>query len=166
MERREVSLTATSSAAIRDVLTSTIAALTPARGGKYVAHPMRSNDFRSWAEQNPTSSFRRFSVREVGPLLGPEVTNCDEEWVTTTFDVVVAYPLDFRAGPQMALDRDDAMEADSLQIERAVGLVGFAALEAAAFCTVMAAPDREREQGQACAFTILRLPIGYWRETL
>lgn len=155
----------TNSAAIRDVMVTTIAALTPVApgGGRFVAHRLRGNDFREYCEQNPT--FRLFSIRETGPLEGPEVSNLDNEWVTTTFELVSCYPLSNRAGPQMSLDRDDAMELDMRQFDAAIGLVGFAALEAAAFATVMGAPEREREQGQACAFNVLRVRIGYTRAT-
>jgi hypothetical protein len=122
------SLTVTSAASIRDRIIALIEALTPTVLPSHRFRESRNEyggDFMRWAEANPVAAFRRFQVRDTGAFFPPELSNTDLEWQFVTFEILVAYPHDHRAGRQNALDRDDAMAADELLIEDAVGLNGY-----------------------------------------
>jgi hypothetical protein len=151
-------------ASIRDTMITTVAGLTPTTlsGNRYKKHDQRMSDFRAWCEQNPGPAFRRFSIRGTGAQEPPEVTNTDVEWIWTEIEAVVAYPLDFRGGPQMTLDRDDLIEEDMRQIENAIGTNGYSTIESAGAGTVTTS-SIEREPGQACDFGVLRLRTGFYR---
>lgn len=81
-------------------------------------------DFRHAAEAYPTKAWRWFQVRDDGNDEPPAVSNTDFEERKITLVVLVAYQQNHRAGPDNALDRDDAMSADQHQIEHAIGMCG------------------------------------------
>ena len=116
-------------AAIRDTMGTAVKAIDPLllTGNRFREHPLR-DDFRTWAEQNPQAAFRVFSIRRSAPIGPAQVTNTDVEWVDPELECVIAYPRDFRGGPQMVLDRDDLIESDGRQIRDTIGTNGYSAI--------------------------------------
>ncbi len=88
----------------------------------------RDGAFQKWAETTTTGCRRRFQVRRIADVETPEVSNTDHEGWMCTFRVLVAYPQINRDGPDGALDRDDAMDSDQHQINKAIGMDGRANL--------------------------------------
>lgn len=115
----------TTAAAIRSQMVTAIEAVVPvAMSGDRFLHAQHEVDFDRWAEENPSASFRRFSVRfEAADQ--PLVSNTDRELRRVTFAVLVAYPHDYRYGSDNLRSMDDVMEQDQHSIEGAVGLRGF-----------------------------------------
>lgn len=155
----------TTAAAIRDLMRTTVKALTPTflENARYKPFAERV-DFRAWCEANTTAAFRWFSIRDLGNIAPPVVSNTDREWIETQFEVVIAYPTDHRYGRDMALDLDDCQEGDLKQVEHAIGTNGYQTLDVstggdACVTTV----ETAREQGPACVFGVLRLSVRYWR---
>jgi hypothetical protein len=144
-------------------MSAALKALTP-QGLSHVTfreHKLRG-DFRDWCNQNPNGAFRLFSIRGTGRTEPPAVTNTDVEWVSTEIECVIAYPLDYRAGPQLTLDRDDLIEDDLRQIDNTIGTNGYLAIENAGAGVVVTIETR-REEGIACAFGVLTMSAGFWR---
>lgn len=79
-------------------------------------------DFVAWCEANPTACLRRYQVRDTGKLQRPQVTNGDAEERLVTYEIKIAYPQTERFGAAGALDRDDAIRDDQLQLEAAIGM--------------------------------------------
>lgn len=158
----------TTTAAIRDVMVSTVKGLTPStlQNVRYVPHSERV-ELRTFAEENPHSSFRRYSIKSIGLIEPPVVSNLDREWVETEIELEIAYPRDHRYGAQLKLDLDDVVELDLRQIEHAIGSNGYATLDLttggdAAVTTV----ETMRDDGGGLApvvYGVIRLRAGYWR---
>lgn len=120
-------MSTTTSKAIRDRITTVVGALLPSVHAElpFVAYRDEAGaDFRRWARAHPQECTRRFQARTASVARPPDVSNTDVEALLATFDVIVAYARRWRAGA--SFDRDDTMEADQLQIERAIGRDGFA----------------------------------------
>ncbi len=120
-------MSTTTIAAIRDRISTVIAALVPTSLVTDRFKPYRNEgagDFVAWVTANPATALRRFQVRCLTPATEPTVSNLDVESVTAIFGVLVTYPQSARYGAQNALDRDDVMDQDLKQIERNVGLGG------------------------------------------
>lgn len=159
-------MAATSSSAIRDTMSAALKALTPGANGeaKFREHDNRSMlgfEFQQWCEKSPQAAFRRFLVRSDGNPRMTGASNTDADWVETAMEVTVAYPRDHRYGPQQKLDLDDTIEQDAKRIRWAVGVNGYAAI-AAADGTVLEPETTIRVEGDACFFTVVTIPIGYW----
>ncbi len=117
----------TTPAAIRDRIYSIVEGLTPtsSSGDAFLRHRNELGaDFHAWAEANPAACRRRFQVRQDGDIPSADVSNSDHEQQIVTYHILVAYPQTHRDGPDNAMDRDDAMEADRKQIETAIGMRG------------------------------------------
>lgn len=116
----------TTSKAIRERIVAVVEALTPAAHDDLAFDAYIDEagaDFRRWARSRPGECTRRFQVRTVSTAQPPDVANTDVAAQLVTFDVIVAYPQRWQAGA--GLDRDDTMESDRIQIERAIGRDGF-----------------------------------------
>lgn len=148
---------------IRQSMATTVKALSPLL---LAGRPFREHKavvpFRPFCEEHPIASLRLFSVYGTGTLLYPTVTNTDQEWIQTEVVCEIAYPLDFQGGPLAAMDRRDLMESDMRQVSDAIGTNGYASLETAVSGTVRTI-DSTYEEGQACAYSVLRLEVQYWR---
>lgn len=117
----------TTASAIRDRMITLTQAVTPSTlaDTKFRVH-REAGDFRSWAMDNPTSCFRRFSVRDTFQTNEPDVTNLDLEWVSTFFDFSCAYPKTYRAGRDGNRDTDDLIEQDMHTLLHSIGTRGYA----------------------------------------
>ncbi len=117
----------TNAAAIRDRIIAVIAGLAPTTMTSDAFRAFRNEregTFQPWAEENPTACRRVFQVRRVDDSRNPELSNSDHEERMITFRVLVAYAQTNRDGMDGALDRDDAIDDDMLQIEHAIGMCG------------------------------------------
>lgn len=158
----------TTAASIRDRMITVIGELTPTilTGTKFRAYRNEGNGvFVDWASANPAAAFRRFSVRDMGEDDAPATSSMTEEWRQVIFQVVVAYTQSHRAGPQNALDRDDAMSADQHLIENAIGWrggVNFAdSYPNATF--IKAGYSVQRLIADPVDFLVIRQPMGFYR---
>lgn len=159
---------ATTAGAIRDRIVTVIESLAAVQ----LATPFRrylnegSGNFVAWAESEPASAFRRFQVRHTGAVATPVVSNTDFEELIATFVVIVAYPQTARTGRHQALDRDDLMDRDFVQIDNAIGMNGRANLAPpnpdACWRAGVRAP---RTVGSACDFLELTESYSYRRST-
>ena len=115
---------------LRDHIIALIAAITPLTHSRDRFIPYRNEggaDFQRWAEGlEGGAAFRRFQVRDTGRSPGPDITNTDVESRFVVFEILIAYPQSSRWGKKAALDRDDAANIDQHEIDRTVGLNGYA----------------------------------------
>lgn len=154
----------TTVAIIRDRIAAVITALSPTylAGDKFRTYQAEGpGDFVAWAEQT-IAGWRRFSVRDLGAESEPRVSDASVEWREAVFEILIAYPHTHRAGEQNALDRDDAMRADQLQIEAAIGQHGGANLAGIA-TWVADGYAVDRLMGLACDFLSIRQRMGFYR---
>lgn len=117
----------TTSKAIRDRIYTVATGLVPSVHPElpFVAYRDESGaEFRRWARSHPSLCTRRIQVRTVSVPQTKDVSNTDVEARLATFEIVVAYAKRWRAGA--SFDRDDTMESDQLQLERAIGRDGYA----------------------------------------
>lgn len=117
----------TTPGAIRDRIYAVIEGLTPRSltSDRFVRYRNELGaDFSKWALAHPAACRRRFQVRKSGDVREAEVSNSDIEERRVTFKVLRAYPQTHRDGPDAAMDRDDAIDDDSDQIEYAIGMTG------------------------------------------
>jgi hypothetical protein len=159
----------TTAAAIRDRIATVIEALsvvqlkTPFR--RYLNEG--KGDFLAWAEDEPASAFRRFQVRHTGVTGPPLVSNTDYEALQATFSIVVAYPQTARTGRHQALDRDDLMDRDFIQIDNAVGMNGRGNFSPPSPDACWRAGERAtRVIGQACDFLQINYTYEYVRSSI
>jgi len=156
----------TTETAIRDRMITVIAALVPASmpQDRFVAF---RNDgqgsFSDWAENTPDSAFRRFQVRSLGNTESPSVSNTDIESVAVNFLISVAYPQNHRAGAGNALGRDDVMEQDRLQIERAIGMQGRANFSGAFPDACWLSGSPQRVAGATCDYLVINQTMLFTR---
>ena len=154
-------MTTTTSATQRDLMSTAIIALVPSTlsGVRFLAYDHRGGDFRAWCDTNKTAAFRRFSIRDVGSVPAPVISDTVQAWHETEIECVVAYPNDYRYGSQMRLDQEDVAWADLNQIDDTIGVCGFATFGDANVELV----TKNVEDGQSCRFAVLRLKMSYWR---
>jgi hypothetical protein len=162
-----VTTSTTNERTIRDWIVTLISQVAPVilPGTGFVPYRNEGDgDFVAWCEANPTSSLRRYQVRDTGVDVPPDVSNLDVEWRTVTFSILVAYPQSHRYGAQNALDRDDAMSTDQINIESAVGLRGYANFTGANpnASWMLDGYSVERRIGGACDFLIITQTMGYY----
>jgi hypothetical protein len=152
---------------IRDAMIARVRNLVPRRHARdrYRLHDDWAVDFREWCEANPSAALRRFSIRDMGPVDQPAVTNAEKELVRRTFEVVVAYPIadSQRYGKGGARDRDDMLESDGYQLNDAIGTNGFQSLEVDVGPATVITEREDRESGAACVFLVLELHVQFWR---
>lgn len=119
---------ATATAAlIRDRAVSVILAIAPRSlvGDPFVEYPNDGDaDFEPYCESRPDSVMRMFQVRTTSVDRKVEVSNGDVELHYLELAVTVAFPkVAFGAG-RGALGRDDVIDQDRYDIEKAIGLNG------------------------------------------
>lgn len=117
----------TTSKAIRDRLAVLVAAVVPAIHAElpFVSYlDANGADFRRYARAHPLLCTRKFQARTVSVVQPQDVTNTDVEVRLATYDIVIAYAKRWRAG--QSFDRDDTIESDQIQIEKAIGRNGYA----------------------------------------
>lgn len=149
--------TGTAAASIRDRIATVITALTPTRlaSDKFREYRNESAAFIEWCEANPVSAFRRFQVTESGSDEPPETSSVMEEERKATFQVIIAYPQNSRAGSQQSLDRQDMMREDQRIIERAIGMTGAANFTSPYPSACWLSGGTDRDSGEACDYLIL-----------
>lgn len=159
-------MSTTTPKALRDSIAARVALLvaTSHAGQPFTEH-REERPIREWAASNPGSSLRRFSVRWVGSVRGPHVTNTDVELVDQDLEIVVVYPTDGRHGPKMRVDLDTVIGEDTHKINNAVGTNGFAALALATPAATVRSLDgaEDREDLGAAQAGVVRLNASYYR---
>ena len=142
-----------------------IKSLTPAvlSGDKFRGFDERG-DFRTFCEANKPASFRLFSVRQVDPPVPPDVSNLDQEQWTTSFEVQIAYPNDYRYGDVDALDRDDCIDRDMRLVRDRIGCTGYSRLDVSSGGDATVADvGWRRDETDTVTFVVLDLTAMYWR---
>ena len=119
-------------------------------------------DFREWAEKSVPGCFRRFQARNVGNDEPPAVSNMSFEERRLTLEIVIAYPQDHRAGPGNALDRDDLIEQDWVEIDTNIGITGRGNFGSTYDCTPIGC-TKEIERGGVVDFLVIRAEFLYLR---
>jgi hypothetical protein len=154
----------TTLAAVRNRMIEIVRGATPANDNASKFVPYREQgDFRDWANQHPSESYRRFSIRTIGSIEAPTVTNTDVEWVWTNAEAVVAYPVNSRHGEKIKTSIDDVITSDLQLIEHRIGTNGYAnyaQLDPSAAVLTLAT---DLEEGDVVTFGVLSLRIGIYR---
>jgi hypothetical protein len=149
--------------AIRDRVYALIESLVPASlAADRFRRYRNEGDFDEWAEKNIPASFRRFRVREVGDDEPPLTSDTTTERVRLRLEIRMAYPQTSRTGPANAMDRDDAMNADWLAINRTIGIYGRAGFTGANDCTPLGAV-KTRESGGRLDYLVMTAEYEYER---
>jgi hypothetical protein len=122
----------------------------------------QDGDFIAWAEAHPDAAPRRYSVRLEVKDADPALLTLVEEWREALLVVLVAYPKSNRFGVLNALGLDDAMRADQMLLEAAIGVRGGANL--AGIATLLPRSDSAISWagGESCDFLIMSQRLGYW----
>jgi hypothetical protein len=160
--------TATTAESIRDRAIAVIEELVPRALADDRFRRYRNEggaDFQRWADKNPAGAWRRFQVRDDGTDQPPSVSNTEIEERRVHLVITLAYPHVHRAGPDNALDRDDAMSLDQHQIEHAIGMCGRANFSAPHpdACWLAEGSSTDREIGDACDFLVIRQTMTFRR---
>lgn len=152
----------TSFAAIRDAQVAAIKAITPTvRSDIQFVPVLDETDIRSWSGGNPQAATRRFSIywlgeEREGVILQAERVHVDAE-------IVVAYlATPMRYGAENIRDRQDFLESDRKDVEKAAGVVGYPNL------TVDATVYRSSwtvERGDGVVFLVLSYTVAFSRST-
>lgn len=117
--------TTTSTALRQAIIDATIAVVPTQRSTDRFRVHRDESEFSAWAGDNPQACFRVFSVEDVYDYTMPQITNGDVQWLETTFELRIAYPM------TMATNADDGMrdirdwiDEDLRQLDSVVGLRG------------------------------------------
>jgi hypothetical protein len=120
----------TTPARIRDRMALVISQLVPvfAKDDAFILFEAKEKankeDFVRWCQENRAAALRQVFVRVAGGRNLPTGTSVDIEELETSIEIAIAYPQDSRAGDDQAYSRDEMIEADRKQVNRATGLVG------------------------------------------
>lgn len=157
----------TTPSAIRDRAIAVIEALTPSTDSAVKFRKYRNEggaDFQEWCEANSAACRRRFQVRTEGGTSTPPVSDTLVEEHQVMLTVHVAYPQTGRDGRDQALDRDDTLDADAFQIDKAIGMLGKANFTSPyADATWIEGSPADRIVGNGVDFLELRLVYIYKR---
>ena len=120
-------MSTTTPAAIRDLIASRVAAMTPPTfsADRFLEHRYEQ-PLAEWAAANPGGCLRRFSVTEGEDVEGPDVTDGLTEAVFQDFTIEVAYPTSWRAGAKQLVSLTNMIASDRAFIAKSVGTNGFA----------------------------------------
>lgn len=161
-------MSVTTIAAIRDRMETVIRGLTPqSLSGDLFAPSQNAGDgnFRDWAAGSGAAALRRFQVRDVGDMGPPMVSNMDIERRDVIFEVIIAYPQSHRYGAQGAIDRDDVIEMDTLQIEGAIGWRGGQNFQGSSPNASWVSGTCARERYDPVDFLVFRNIMSFYRST-
>jgi hypothetical protein len=150
---------------IRDRCYTLVESLTPTSLNRDKFRRYRNEegaDFMDWAEKKPDAAFRRFQIREVSDDEPPQVSDTVYERRRATLQITIAYPQTARTGRNNAMDRDDVMNEDWLEVDYNVGYASRRNFYATHDCTPLGA-TRSFERGQKCDFLIIRASFEYLR---
>ncbi len=162
-------MSTTTIAAIRDRITTVLRGLTPTvfSSDRFTPYDNEERaDFEPWANENPDASARMFQVRDTGEAESPSWSSSIDEERFARIRITIAYPTSNRWGGQEGLDRDDAIESDRYQIEKAVGLYGkpnFSTPYPNATWRPDPAPKTMTIRATACDFLIIEQTMSYFR---
>jgi hypothetical protein len=160
----------TTAAAVRDRAIAVIEALAPSSliGDPFIEYQNDGDaDFELYCESRPDSVMRMFQVRTTALDRKVEVSNGDVELHYLELAVIVAFPkVAFGAG-RGALGRDDVIDQDRYDIEKAIGLNGganFAAPYPDATYRDFVTPTRVNRDKPACDYLEIVLLMSYLRD--
>lgn len=120
--------------------------------------------FEMWAENNPASAFRRFSLLRTGAGDWPSITNTDVEERTERVVLVIAYPRTFaKYGDQNVRDCDDVIDADLRLIDGQSGIgrnnsAGYVSGQNSSFLV-----ESETEEGEAVRFAHHTFEVSFYQ---
>jgi hypothetical protein len=114
---------ATTFETFRGEVATKITGLTPVsfEGIKFYEHRAEM-PFRDWARENPSACFRRFAIVDLFEYEATTASTHDSEWVDGTYELLIAYPRDFRYGTQGGRDQRDVMREDEKYVDETIGL--------------------------------------------
>ncbi len=135
---------------------------------RFVAH-REDVELTDFAERSPDASTRRFTVRDTFPGT-TTIHTVDLKEIHTVIEVVVAYPKRgaFRTSgtSRPILELNDIIRADFQLMRETVGVRGFHQLEQDGINAAVTGEEWSVEQGTACVYSILRLPVMYREDPL
>ena len=138
--------------ALRDAQIAAIKAIAPAAlpGRRFLVN-LAERDFRAWADKQPQTALRWFTVKDLFDDEPVEASNLDFEPRNGRGEIVVAYPRKFDYGPDNMRDMNDVIRRDRIAIVNAAGYRGHANFTDA---TVYDTTSRT-EEGDAVVFLVL-----------
>ena len=150
--------------AIRNEIEARILAIVPLiEGVRFTAHEYQA-DIRPWARGKASACLRRVSVRHLGRVKPPDVSDAVREHVSAPFEVVVAYARDMRFRSLVGLDK--VVNSDMTQIEQEVGTNGFATYATSTPAATVLSLEGftvEDDEGVPVVFGVLPLDVRFWR---
>jgi hypothetical protein len=152
---------------IRDRVIALVEGITPTSlaGDKFRRYRNEgAADFDEAMENKPAAAFRRFQVRQVGDEENPDVSNAQFEAVVVSYEFRMAYPQNHRYGAANGMDRDDVINQDWLQFNRAIGIYGRGNFTGSHDCTPLGAV-KTRESGNAVDYLVVTARFRYQRTT-
>jgi hypothetical protein len=158
---------ATTVAAIRSTMVTTVQALTPT---SLANRPFRAHredvEFRDWAEANPAAAFRVFSIRDTFEHEGPFVSTTVLEELRTVLACEIAYPrvgdyVNDSGARRPLVDRDDILREDIKRVRNAIGLNGYQTLDPAGGNATVFRETISMDVGEAVVFAVIRLHTMY-----
>jgi hypothetical protein len=161
----ELDVETTTIAEVRDRMIAALSASTPPtfRNRKFVHH-REDVEFIDFCERMPTAAFRRFIIRDTFPGTST-INTIDLREIHTVIECVVAYPRQggFRdsGAPRPILDLTDVVRGDFQLLRETIGVLGYAALERDGINAAVTGEEWSVEQGAACVYSLLRLPVMY-----
>jgi hypothetical protein len=158
---------ATTVAAVRDTMISTVKALTPTSlANRKFRHHREDVDYSDFCERNPAAAFRLFTIRDTFAHVSPVVSNMALEELQTTIECVVCYPkqseyLNDSGQRRPLLDRDDILREDIKQVRDAIGVNGYMTIDSAGGNATVFSENVGVDVAAACVYIVLRLGTMY-----
>lgn len=158
---------ATTVAAIRNTMITTVKALTPtSHAHRKYRHHREDVDFRDYCERNPAAAYRLFTIRDTFAHEGPTISTMTLEELRTTIECVVAYPkmeayINDSGSRRPFLDRDDILREDIKQLRDAIGVNGYSTIDSAGGNATVFDEQIGVDMGTACVYAVLRFPTMY-----
>ena len=123
----------------------------------------KNGDFRTSSDLNPNTCCRRFQITDLTSDETILSSSATEEEVTTTFEVVVAYPADGRFGRDQISGLEDAIRADQTHIEDRIGAMRYANYPTG--LRLFQLEDTEVERGEGVYFLVSTYAVNFSRNT-
>jgi hypothetical protein len=161
----EIGTSTTTISQVRDVMIRALEEADPlCFTNRRFVHHREDVELTDFAEKSPHAATRRFTIRDVMPGT-TTINTADLREIHTVIEVVVCYPKTgaFRteSASRPILNLNDVIRSDLFVLRNTIGLRGYPALERDGINACVTDEQWSVEQGDACVYSVLRLPTMY-----
>ena len=150
----------TTFAAVRAEQVALIEALTPTSlSGDKFSLDQGEQDFREWVDESKRASFRRFAIVDLHEYDPVDISDLSTEFLHGRQEIVIAYPDDYRYGPDGNRSRGDVMREDLHQIQTSVGPRGYLNLTN----STITEPEDEIEELDGVMLLVIKQRVHFYR---